>query len=98
MNKPTMHWSATLTALALTMTAPAFGQASTGDPFLDAMMQDQQSAQQETSSAAAPQNDPFLEAMSRKEKKAAAPVQAPAAPAPACPSGIPKVALLRSSS
>ena len=39
MYKPTMHWSATLTALALTMTAPAFGQASTGDPFLDAMMQ-----------------------------------------------------------
>ena len=82
MYKPTLHWSATLTALALTMAAPAFAQESTGDPFLDAMMQDQQSAQQETRSAAAPQNDPFLEAISRKEKKAEAPVQVQAVPAP----------------
>lgn len=48
MNKPTMHWSAALTALALTMTAPAFGQESTGDPFLDAMMMDQQAAEEST--------------------------------------------------
>ena len=48
MNRPTKHWSAMLAALALTMAAPAYGQESTGDPFLDAMMKDQQTAQQET--------------------------------------------------
>ena len=81
MNKPTLHWSAALTALALTMAAPALAQESTGDPFLDAMMQDQQSAQQETRTAA-PESDPFMEAVSRKEQPKAepAPAEQPAAP------------------
>ena len=84
MYKPTLHWSATLTALAMTMTAPAFGQDSTGDPFLDAMMQDQQSARQETRTTTdSQQNDAFLEAMSRNQKKADAPASVKAAaPAP----------------
>lgn len=75
MNKPTLHWSATLTALALTLTAPAFGQESTGDPFLDAMMMDQQAAQEETTTAAPqPQKNDFDAAVARK--KAAAEAQA----------------------
>ena len=75
MNKPTKHWSATLTALALTLTAPAFGQESTGDPFLDAMMMDQQAAQENTTTAAKTQASAFDEAVARKQaaaKKAAA--------------------------
>lgn len=68
MNKPTMHWSATLTALALTLAAPAFAQESTGDPFLDAMMKDQQTAQEETTPVAAPKATPFP-AAARKEKE-----------------------------
>ena len=68
MNRLTMHWSATLAALALTISAPAYSQESTGDPFLDAMMKDQQSARQETS-AASDERDPFLEAMTRREEK-----------------------------
>ncbi len=59
MNKPKMHWSAALTALALTMAAPAFGQESTGDPFLDAMMMDQQAAKEDATSAAKQQGDDF---------------------------------------
>ena len=84
MYKPTLHWSATLTALAMTMTAPVTGQESTGDPFLDAMMQDQQAAQQETRPSATPQSDPFLEAVSRKQKETqtAAKAKAEEAPAP----------------
>ena len=75
MNKPTMHWSATLTALALTLAAPAFGQESTGDPFLDAMMMDQQTAQEEP--AAAPQRkNAFDEEVARKKAAAAAEAQA----------------------
>ena len=84
MNKPTLHWSATLTALALTLAAPVFGQQSTGDPFLDAMMMDQQAAQDTKSSNPAPEADPFLEAMSRK-KAAAQPAEAASAAAPAKP-------------
>ena len=63
------------------MTAPAIAQESTGDPFLDAMMQDQRSAQQETRTAA-PEADPFMEAVSREEKPKAEPAPAaqPAAP------------------
>ena len=80
MNRPTKHWSATLAALALTIAAPAYGQESTGDPFLDAMMKDQQTAQQETSSVSQ-ENDPFLEAMTRKEEKPAKAEE----PAPAKP-------------
>ena len=78
MNKPTMHWSATLTALALTMTAPAFGQESTGDPFLDAMMMDQKSAQEET---VKPQGETVFDA-AVAEKKAAAQAKAEAAAKP----------------
>ncbi len=82
MNKPTMHWSAALTALALTLAAPAFGQESTGDPFLDAMMKDQQAAQEKTSTATAPEKDPFLEAMKSKAPAAEAPAAAEQKPMP----------------
>ena len=80
MNKPTLHWSATLTALALTIAAPAFGQESTGDAFLDAMMKDQQAEQETTSSAAAPAADPFMDAVSTKKAAAPQPVASPAGP------------------
>ncbi len=72
MNKPKMHWSATLTALALTMAAPAYGQESTGDPFLDAMMMDQQAAKEDATPAQQQQDNAFDEAVARK-KAAAAP-------------------------
>jgi len=80
MNKPTLHWSAALTALALTIAAPAFDQESTGDAFLDAMMKDQQAEQETTSSAAAPAADPFMDAVSTKKKAAPQPVASPAGP------------------
>ncbi len=70
MNKPTKHWSAALTALALTLTAPAFGQESTGDPFLDAMMMDQQAAQENTTPATKTQASAFDEAIARKQAAA----------------------------
>lgn len=44
MKLSTKHWSATLATLAMTMTGAAMAQQSTGDPFLDAMMNDQQTA------------------------------------------------------
>ena len=80
MNKPTLHWSAALTALALTIAAPAFGQESTGDAFLDAMMKDQQAEQETTSSAAAPAANPFMDAVSTKKTAAPQPVASPAGP------------------
>ena len=70
MNKPTTHWSAVLTALALTLTVPAFGQESTGDPFLDAMMMDQQAAKEEPAPVAKPQGNAFDEAIARKQAEA----------------------------
>lgn len=82
MNKPTSHWSATLTALALTLAAPAFAQESTGDPFLDAMMKDQQAAQEQTTTTATAAEDPFMEAISKKKPQTA---PKPAAAAPAQP-------------
>jgi len=36
-----LHWTASLTALALSVSLPALAQAATGDPFLDAMLSDQ---------------------------------------------------------
>lgn len=42
MKLSTKHWSATLATLAMTMAGAAMAQQSTGDPFLDAMMNDQQ--------------------------------------------------------
>ena len=80
MYKPNFRWSATLTALALTISGPALGQESTGDPFLDAMMKDQQSATESTSAAAA-EEDPFLKAMTTKATpaKQSAPKTEPAA-------------------
>ena len=70
MNKPKMHWSAALTALALTMAAPAYGQESTGDPFLDAMMMDQQAAKEDVVPAEKPQKDVFDEAAARAKTTA----------------------------
>ena len=54
MNARTLSWSATLMALAMTVSMPARAQDSTGDPFLDAMLSDQQAAEeaQEKSPAA----------------------------------------------
>lgn len=37
-----MHWKSALTALALSMTLPAYAQDSTGDAFLDAMLTEEQ--------------------------------------------------------
>ncbi len=70
MNKPKMHWSATLTTLALTMASPAFGQESTGDPFLDAMMMDQQAAQEEVAPARQKPGNDFDEAVARRKAAA----------------------------
>ena len=79
MNKPTLHWSATLTALALTIAAPAFGQESTGDAFLDAMMKDQ-AAQEETGTTSAPAADPFVKAAAEQKPAAPKPAVQPARP------------------
>ncbi len=46
MNARTLSWSATLMALAMTVSMPARAQESTGDPFLDAMLSDQQAAEE----------------------------------------------------
>lgn len=54
MKLSTKHWSATLTAIALTMTGVATAQESTGDPFLDAMMRDQQSSASTPSTPSTP--------------------------------------------
>lgn len=48
------HWSATLTAMALTITGTAAAQESTGDPFLDAMMRDQQETAQQSAAETGP--------------------------------------------
>ncbi len=67
-----LHWSAVLAALSLSVSAPVTAE-TTGDPFLDAMMADQQAAAQETatqpSAAAADEDDPFLAAMKQDESK-----------------------------
>ena len=47
MNLSTKHWKAVLGSLALTVAMPAMAQESTGDPFLDAVLQDQAKAKQE---------------------------------------------------
>ncbi len=44
MNARTLSWSATLMAMAMSVSAPVQAQESTGDPFLDAMLSDQQAA------------------------------------------------------
>ena len=77
MNKPTMNWSAALTALALSFAAPVYGQGTTGDPFLDAMMEDQQETQQTTTTTAA-EDDVFARKPERKtpaSEAGTAPVQ-----------------------
>jgi len=45
MNAHSSHWTATLAALAMTLSLPAMAQQSTGDPFLDAMLKDQKQAE-----------------------------------------------------
>ncbi len=52
MNALPPRWSAVLAALALTVAQPAFAQESTGDPFMDAMLQDEQQAAEEARKAA----------------------------------------------
>ncbi len=49
MNAFSPRWSAVLAALAFTVAVPAPAQESTGDPFMDAMLQDEQKAARETS-------------------------------------------------
>lgn len=39
------HWTTTMAALAMSLCLPAVAQQSTGDPFLDAMLQDQKKAE-----------------------------------------------------
>ena len=41
MNARSLNWTATLMALAMTVSLPARAQETTGDPFLDAMLSDQ---------------------------------------------------------
>ncbi len=66
--------AATLAALALTLSLPAMAQESTGDPFLDAMMSDQEAA--ETPQApSAPKPEQAAPAASRAETPAAPAVQ-----------------------
>ena len=84
MYKPNFHWSATLAALAMTITAPTLAQESTGDPFLDAMMKDQQAASQ-PAAAAPSEDDAFLRAMASREaekstKQEEKPAEQPAQP------------------
>ncbi|MBQ8901250.1 MAG: hypothetical protein IJY72_09855, partial [Akkermansia sp.] len=55
MNARTLGWSATLMALAMTVSVPAQAQESTGDPFLDAMLSDQQAAAEEEAKTATPE-------------------------------------------
>lgn len=72
MKLSTKHWSATLATLAMTMTGAAVAQQSTGDPFLDAMMNDQQAASS-TEPAPAESLRP-----TPKQEETAKPVEAPA--------------------
>lgn len=85
MTRPTLHWSAVLSVLALTLTSPAGAQESTGDAFLDAMMADQQADESaKPAKPAAEEKDPFAEPkqaesaekkeQSKEEEKPAAPV------------------------
>ncbi len=71
MNKPKMHWSAMLTALALSLVVPVHAQGTTGDPFLDAMMENQQ----EKTTTASAETDVFAKRPTRRaaepEKQAA---------------------------
>ena len=55
MNARTLGWSATLMALAMTVSVPAQAQESTGDPFLDAMLSDQQAAAEEEAKTTEPE-------------------------------------------
>lgn len=78
MNSRSIHWSATLAALALSVSLPAKAQEGTGDPFLDAMLNDQKSTAtpQKTAEPAKP--------AAAKEGKTPAPLKDPEA-APAAP-------------
>ena len=80
MMSTSLHRRAVLLALAFSVSCYASAQESTGDPFLDAMMRDQQeSADQSSADTAAPQHDPFAARPEQAEKKAAE-AAAPAAP------------------
>ena len=46
MNARSLNWTATLMALAMTVSLPARAQETTGDPFLDAMLSDQKKAEE----------------------------------------------------
>lgn len=72
MKTSSLHRSAVLAALSLSVSAPAVAE-STGDPFLDAMMADQQAAATAptTPAAAAEEDDPFLAAVKKDSEKKA---------------------------
>ena len=72
MNCTPLHKSAVFTALAFSLSAPVMAQESTGDPFLDAMMHDQQAADQQAAKPAAGEEDPFMQAIADDKKKAEA--------------------------
>lgn len=74
MKLSTKHWTATLITLALTMAGGVAAQESTGDPFLDAMMNDQRSAAEEKPAASAAPLSPNMEEKSAQEKPADMPV------------------------
>lgn len=58
MTARSQYWSATLMALAMTISLPAQAQESTGDPFLDAMINDQQTAAEDAAEPTAPETTP----------------------------------------
>ncbi len=74
MKLSTKHWTATLITLALTTAGGVVAQESTGDPFLDAMMNDQRSAAEEKPAASAAPLSPNMEEKSAQEKPADMPV------------------------
>ena len=71
MKLSTKHWSATLATLAMTMAGATVAQESTGDPFLDAMMNDQQAA---TSTESAPAESTLS---SPNQEESAKPAESP---------------------
>lgn len=74
MKLSTKHWTATLLTLTLTMAGGAVAQESTGDPFLDAMMNDQRSAAKEASAEPATPVSPAIEEKPVQDEPAARPV------------------------
>lgn len=58
MKLSTKHWNTTLITLAMTMAGATAAQESTGDPFLDAMINDRQTSSQESTPVEQPDSAP----------------------------------------